>query len=56
MNKPLDIKALERAMRESPNIAKHGTPDQRAGRFAPELKAKSQAPKSEPVSKKPPNC
>jgi len=38
MNKPLDMKALERAMRESPKIAKHGTLDQRAGRFAPVLK------------------
>ena len=35
MKKRLDIKALEKAMREPVKLAKHGTPAQKAGSFAP---------------------
>ncbi|WP_165188211.1 hypothetical protein [Caulobacter soli] len=36
MTKPLDSDAIARAMHEAARIAKHGSPEQRAGRFKPE--------------------
>jgi hypothetical protein len=35
MTKPFDWDAVDRAMRESPQVAKSGTPEQKAGMFKP---------------------
>ena len=42
-NKPLDHETIARAMKEAAWIAKHGTREQRAGRFIPPEKPASAA-------------
>lgn len=35
MNKPIDRSSIARAMKEAAWVAKHGTPEERSGRFIP---------------------
>ncbi|MGE5565643.1 MAG: hypothetical protein ACM3YN_05750 [Parcubacteria group bacterium] len=49
MNKPLDHDSIAKAMKEAAWVAKHGTREERSGRFiAPHASSKS----GEPVSQK----